>query len=99
MADAAANLDPVVTLVMSLFLPPAVTDDRIAQTLRTAAEDLFGTSRRPVEGWLAMIPGKWDKENRNRLGGSPGWVDLAWIHAQKRAFLLLPSYKISTEEE
>jgi len=54
-ADAAANLDPVVTLVMSLFLPPAVTDDRIAQTLRTAAEDLFGISRRPVEGWLAMI--------------------------------------------
>src|SRR3984893_15796166 len=63
-ADAAANLDPVVILVMGLLAPSAVADNRIAQALRTAANDLFRTSRRPVEGWVAIIRGKWDKQNR-----------------------------------
>jgi hypothetical protein len=63
-AEAAASLNPVVTLVMSLFAPSAVADDRIAQTLRTEANDLYGTSRRPVKGWVAIVPRKWDKQNR-----------------------------------
>jgi len=64
LAEAAASLDPVVTLVMSLFAPTAMADDRIALTLRTEANDRFGTSRRPVKGWVAIVPRKWDKQNR-----------------------------------
>jgi hypothetical protein len=63
-AEAAASLNPVVTLVMSLFAPSAMADDRIAQTLRTPPNDLFCTGHRPVKGWVAMIDRKWDKENR-----------------------------------
>ena len=63
-AAAAPNPNPVVTLVMSLFAPSAMADDRIAQTHRTEANDLFGTSRRPVKVWVAIVPRKWDKQNR-----------------------------------
>src|SRR6266436_5463268 len=49
---------------MSLFPPSAMSDDRIAQTLRTEANDLFATSHRPVKVWVAIVPRKWDKENR-----------------------------------
>jgi len=54
-ADAAVNLDPVVTLVMRLFAPPAMTDYRIAQTLRTAAKNQLCAGRRPVQDRVAMI--------------------------------------------
>ena len=64
LAEAAASLDPIVTLVMSLFAPSAMADDRIALTLRTEANDRFRTSRRPVKGWVAIVPRKWDKQNR-----------------------------------
>ena len=63
-AEAAASHNPVVTLVMSLFAPSAMADDRIAQTRRTEANDQFATSRRPVKVWVAIVPRKWDKENR-----------------------------------
>jgi hypothetical protein len=63
-AQTATNPNPVVTLVMSLFPPSAMADDRIAQTLRTEANDRLGTSRRPVQVWVAIVPRKWDKENR-----------------------------------
>jgi hypothetical protein len=63
-AEAAASLNPVVTLVMSLFPPSAMADDRITQTLRTEANDLFATSHRPVKVWVAIVPRKWDKQNR-----------------------------------
>src|SRR5438046_6505610 len=62
-AETAASLNPVVTLVMSLFAPSAMADDRIARTLRTEANDLFPT-RRPVKVWVAIVPRKWDKQNR-----------------------------------
>src|SRR5712691_2084263 len=62
--DAAANFDPVVSLVVSLFAPPTVPDNRIAQTLRTTAGDLVLAVSSPVEGWVARIHAKWDKENR-----------------------------------
>jgi hypothetical protein len=64
-AQAAANPNPVVTLVMSLFAPSAMADDRIARTLRTEANDpTTSTSRRPVKVWVAIVPRKWDKQNR-----------------------------------
>jgi hypothetical protein len=61
---ASANFNPVVGFIMSLFAPPAVPDNRIVQTLRTTAEDLFLTGGSPVENWVARIAAKWDKENR-----------------------------------
>ena len=62
--DAAANFDPVVSFVMSLFAPPAVPSNRIAQTLRTTAGNRFVAGGSPVEIWVARIHAKWDKENR-----------------------------------
>lgn len=70
-ADAAVHLDPVVTLVMRLFAPPAVTDYRIAQTLRTAAKNQLCAGRRPVQDRVAMIRTKWDKENRTAWEALP----------------------------
>ncbi len=62
-AEPAAVLDPVVTVVMRLLAPPAMTDERITQTQGTPAQDRFRTCR-PVESQLAMIRRKWDKGNR-----------------------------------
>jgi hypothetical protein len=39
-AEPAVVLDPVVTVVMRLLAPPAMTDDRIAQTEGTPADKL-----------------------------------------------------------
>ena len=69
--DTAPNLYPVVTLVMSLLAAPAMPDDRIAQALRTAANDLFRTAHGPVKGQVAMVHGKWDKENRTAMEALP----------------------------
>ena len=66
-ADPAADLDPVIVRIMSLFTPPAMAHDRILQTKWTATDDCFGSGRRPVGPVacsLANCRGKWDKENR-----------------------------------
>ena len=54
---------------MRLLAPPAVTDDRIAQTEGTAAKDRFRTTC-PVEARLAMVRRKWDKGDRTAQEGS-----------------------------
>ena len=64
LAEPAVVLDPVVNVVMRLLAPPAMADDRMAQTQRTPARDRFRITRRPVETWLAIIRRKWDKDNR-----------------------------------
>jgi len=61
---AAVDFDPVVIFIMSLFASPTVPDNRIAQTLRTTAGNLFLAGSSPVENWVARILAKWDKENR-----------------------------------
>ena len=63
-AEPAVVLDPVVTLVVRLFAPAAMADDRIAQTEGTPAKDRFPGRRFPVETRLAIIRRKWDKDNR-----------------------------------
>jgi hypothetical protein len=68
-AEAAAVLDPVVTGIMRLLAPPAMTDDRIPQTKGTPAKDLFRTSHHPVEARLAMAQRKWNKGDRTALEG------------------------------
>jgi len=95
-AKPAAVPDPVMTVVMRLFAPPAMTDDRIAQTEGTPAKELFRTSRRPVEAWLAMVRRKWDKGNRTALGGSVVERNLARMCRSEQSlhsFLLNLSYR------
>ena len=53
-AEPAGVLDPVVTVIMRLLAPPAMADDRIAQTEGAPARDRFRIGR-PVETWLAII--------------------------------------------
>src|SRR5260370_26863182 len=68
-AEPAPVLDPVVTGVMRLLAPPAMTDDRIPQPEGAPAKDLFRTSyRRPVDARLTMVRRNWDKGNRTALG-------------------------------
>src|SRR5260370_37944867 len=43
-ADPAADLDPVMVLIMSLFTPPAMAHNRISQTKWTATDDCFGAA-------------------------------------------------------
>ena len=71
-AETAASLNPVVIHVMSLFAPSAMADVRIAQTHRTEANDLLATSCRTVKVWVAIVPRKWDKQNRVALRLSHG---------------------------
>ena len=59
-----ANSDPVVSFIMSLLASPAVPHNRIAQTLRTKARDLFLAGGSPIEMWVARISAKWDKDSR-----------------------------------
>jgi hypothetical protein len=89
-AEPAAVLDPVVTVVMRLLAPPAMTDDRIAQTEGTPAKDRFRTSR-PVEARLAMIRRKWDKGNRTALEALLRSGTLA-RNAHPEESLLLPAH-------
>lgn len=62
--DPSANSDPVVSFIMSLLASPAVPHNRIAQTLRTKARDLFLAGGSPIEMWVARISAKWDKDSR-----------------------------------
>jgi hypothetical protein len=62
--DPSANSDPVVSFIMSLLASPAVPHNRIAQTLRTKARDLFLAGGTPIEMWVARISAKWDKDSR-----------------------------------
>ena len=94
-AEPTAVLDPVVTVVMRLLAPPAMANDRIAQTEGTPGKDPFPTNR-PVEARLAMVRRKWDKGNRTTVEGSiVGW-NLARICRSEES--LPPSRLISAHE-
>jgi hypothetical protein len=73
-APAAANGNPVVVLVVSLFAAAAMPDDRIQPTERAAPQDL--RDHGPITFQLALLGGKWDKKNRNN-GGSRRAVNFA----------------------
>jgi hypothetical protein len=95
LADETAVLEPIMSVVMRLFAPPSVADERIAKTSPAAANDLFSTSH-PDEAWLAMICRKWDKENRITLKGSPTDRNLAKdmsLGREPSSFLLDLSYR------
>ena len=56
--DTAPNRDPVMVFVMSLLLPPAMTNDRILRANWTLANDNFCASLRPIGFQLALRRGK-----------------------------------------
>jgi hypothetical protein len=64
-----------------------MTDYRIAQTLRTAANNQLCAGCRPVQDKVAMIRTKWDKKNRTAWEALPTERTFPGICAQKRAFL------------
>jgi hypothetical protein len=76
-ADAAANRDPIMLFVMSLFPSTTVPHDRISQANWAPANDSFSWFG-PIGFQLALRRGKWDKDNR-ASGGSARWSDLAQI--------------------
>jgi hypothetical protein len=93
-AEAATVLDPVVTGVMRLLAPPAMTVDRIPQTEGTPAKDLFHTNHRPVEARLAMVGESGIKEIVLPWKALlPGGILRGWICARKKS--LPPSRLIS----
>lgn len=57
-ADAAPNRNPVVVFVMRLFAATTMTNDRILQANRAAANDYFSASLRPISFQLALRGGK-----------------------------------------
>ena len=66
-ADPAADLDPVMVLIMSLLTSPAMAHNRISQTKWTVTDDYFGSGHRPVgpvRSRLANRGRRWDKDNR-----------------------------------
>jgi len=94
LAEPAAVLDPVVAVVMRLLAPPAMADDRIAQTEGTPARDRFRKTRRPVETRLAIIRRKWDKDNRTAGRLSLRRIFDGWCPEES----LPPSCLISAQE-
>jgi hypothetical protein len=71
-ADASADPDPIMMLVMGLFTAAAMTDDRVLGTNRAAAQDAPRTGLGPIGFEVVLCGRKWDKQNRGTEGLRPG---------------------------
>jgi hypothetical protein len=60
----AANVNPVVMLVVRLLATTAMADDRILPTNRALPQNNLGATGRPIRFQLVRWDGKWDKDNR-----------------------------------
>src|SRR5688572_25409738 len=67
-AKTAANPDPVVALIMSLFAPAPMTDDGILRANRAVAQNDFCTDPGPIGFEVVLRGRKWDKQYRDRGG-------------------------------
>ena len=63
-AAAAADVNPVMMLVVCLLAAASMTDDRIVLTNGALPQNGVGTARRPIRFQLVRRNGKWDKQNR-----------------------------------
>ena len=63
-APSAANLNPLVMLVVRLLAAASMADDRILPTNRALPQNNPGATRRPIRFQLVRREGKWDKDNR-----------------------------------
>ena len=57
--------NPVVGFIVRLLATATVTDDGIAFTNRTSAQQYVLTFARPIGFNLVRLVGKWDKNNRD----------------------------------
>src|SRR5262249_56550644 len=88
--EPAAVLDPIVTVIMRLLAPPAMADDRIAQTEGAPAKDRFPSRRLPVKTRLAIMRRKWDKDNPT-AGEALAEQNLGRIVPRREPSSLLPN--------
>ena len=68
---AAADINPIVMLVVCLLAAVSMADDRILLTNGALPQNGFGTAD-PIGFQLVRRDGKWDKENRTLLELCPG---------------------------
>jgi hypothetical protein len=61
---AAADINPIVMLVVCLLAAVPMADDRILFTNGALPQNGFGTAGSPIGFQLVRRNGKWDKENR-----------------------------------
>ena len=66
--QAAANADPIVVLIMSLFAPAPVSDDGILHANRAVARNGFRAYLGPIGFEVVLRGGKLDKQYRDRGG-------------------------------
>jgi len=60
----AADPNPVMILIVSLFATATVADDRVTVANRAMSQDELGADGSPIRFELANPVGKWDNENR-----------------------------------
>lgn len=65
-AEAAANADPIMVLVMSLLAPAAMADNRIAQTNRASPQNSLYACLGPIAFEAVLGGRKCDKKNRDK---------------------------------
>ncbi len=95
-ADAAANPDPVVILIVSLFAPLPVADDRVALTIRAMPNDRCGTGDPPVRSRLPRAAESGIKRIVQMPRLRPGRRPCKEVRPERS---LVPLWKMSTEEE
>jgi|SRR5262244_2811983 len=64
---AAADINPIVMLVVCLLATESMADDRILLTNGALPHNGLGTAGGPIGFQLVRRDGKWDKENRTLL--------------------------------
>jgi hypothetical protein len=84
-AATAADLDPIVMLVVRLLSAASVADDRLPLTHRASPQDLVAVFL-PLSFKLVRRRKKWDKQNRSRWGSA---TDVDLPRSEPEAELLL----------
>jgi hypothetical protein len=68
-ADPAPDYDPIMILIMGLFEPTPMPNDRISQARRALSVDTVFTHGRPIYAWIDFLV--WGK--KNHAGALPLW--------------------------
>jgi hypothetical protein len=94
--DAAPDLNPVMTLIVSLLAAATVTDDRVEITNRASAQHHRSAICGPGILRVALPIGKWDKENRSNEDSAQG---VTCPDLKPKAESSPPHKKVSTGKE
>ena len=90
-AATATDADPVVVFIVGLLVAASMTNDGIAFTSGTSAQDNFGATHGPLRFELVRRDGKWDKQKRRSSELCVSGVDLP--RSEPEAELLPPETK------